>query len=44
MPQTMGDTLKSVARGLYGEPKVISLLDKDATAKGIEAAINSSAG
>ena len=39
--QTMGNTLKSVARGLYGEPKVISLLDKDATAKGIEAAIDS---
>ena len=39
--QTMGDTLKSVARGLYGEPKVVPLLDKDATAKGIEAAIDS---
>ena len=39
--QTMGDTLKSVARGLYGEPKVVPVLDKDATAKGIEAAIDS---
>ena len=37
--ETMGDTLKSVARGLYGEPKVVALLDKEATAKGIEAAI-----
>ena len=39
--QTVGDTLKSVARGLYGEPKVVSVLNKNATAKGIEAAINS---
>ncbi len=38
--QTVGDTLKAVARGLYGEPKVVPLLDKDATAKGIEAAID----
>ena len=39
--QTVGDTLKSVARGLYGEPKVVPVLDKNATAKGIEAAIDS---
>jgi hypothetical protein len=39
--QTMGDTLKSVARGLYGEPKVVPVLNKEATAKGIEAAIDS---
>ncbi len=38
--QTVGDTLKSVARGLYGEPQVVPVLDKNATAKGIEAAID----
>ena len=38
--ETMGKALKAVARGLYGEPKVVPVLDKEATAKGIEAAID----
>jgi hypothetical protein len=39
--KAISDTLTAVAHDLYAEPKVVSILNKDATAKGIEAAINS---
>jgi caspase domain-containing protein len=42
--KAIGDRLRDVAKPLYAEPKVVPVLEGDATAKGIEAAINSIAG
>jgi caspase domain-containing protein len=42
--KAISDRLRDVARPLYGEPKVVLVLEGDATAKGIEAAINNLAG
>jgi hypothetical protein len=39
--KTVGETLRNVAHGIYGEPKIVPLLDRDATVKGIESAIDS---
>ena len=41
---TIGDRLRDVAKPLYAEPKVVSILEGAATAKGIEAAIDGVAG